>query len=284
MNPAGKALWYVESHFSRELTLEEIADLAGVSRHHVSRAFGAATGRSIMRYVRGRRLTEAARSLSDGAPDILAVALEAGYGSHEAFTRAFRDQFGVTPEMVRAQGHLGGIELVEPVKMDETFIANLKPSRFENGKPLLVAGLSQRYTCETSARHTGPVAAIPAVLLQAARASWQDGLRCHLQRRRGGRLRLLVRCRDRRCRRCADGIRARARAGTTVCGVRASRPHLDDSRHLEHDLKQVASGVRTRSRGRAELRALRRGIRFRDWNGRPGDLDPDQDLRVPCTA
>src|SRR6185295_13786026 len=151
MNPAGKALWYVESHFSRELTLEEIADLAGVSRYHVSRAFGAATGHSIMRYVRGRRLTEAARSLSDGAPDILAIALEAGYGSHEAFTRAFRDQFGVTPEMVRAQGHLNGIELVEPVKMDETFVANLKPVRFENGKPLLVAGLSQRYTCETSA-------------------------------------------------------------------------------------------------------------------------------------
>jgi transcriptional regulator GlxA family with amidase domain len=41
-------------------------------------AFGAATGRSIMRYVRGRRLTEAARSLADGAPDILAVALCVG--------------------------------------------------------------------------------------------------------------------------------------------------------------------------------------------------------------
>jgi AraC family transcriptional regulator len=48
-----------------------------------------------MRYVRGRRLTEAAKVLSDGAPDILTVALDAGYGSHEAFTRAFRDQFGV---------------------------------------------------------------------------------------------------------------------------------------------------------------------------------------------
>ena len=151
LNPAGQALWYVDRHFSRDLTREEIADLAGVSRYHVSRAFGSATGRSIMRYVRGRRLTEAARSLSGGAPDILAVALEAGYGSHEAFTRAFRDQFGVTPEKVRAQGHLNAIELVEPVKMDETFIANLKPARFENGKPLLVAGLSQRYTCETSA-------------------------------------------------------------------------------------------------------------------------------------
>jgi AraC family transcriptional regulator len=103
-----------------------------------------------MRYVRSRRLTEAARSLSKGAPDILAVALEAGYGSHEAFTRAFRDQFGLTPEAVRAQRHLQNIELVEPIKMDETIIANLPPPRFEKLKPLLVAGLCERYNRESS--------------------------------------------------------------------------------------------------------------------------------------
>src|SRR3569833_2165782 len=98
MNPVGKALWYIESHFSAQLSLEEIAEIGGVSRYHMTRAFGAATGQSVMRYVRARRLTEAARALSGGAPDILAVAIEAGYGSHEAFTRAFRDQFGMTPE------------------------------------------------------------------------------------------------------------------------------------------------------------------------------------------
>lgn len=70
--------------------------------------------------MRGRRLTEAARSLACGAPDILAVALDAGYGSHEAFTRAFRDRFGPTPETIRAQGNLNEIEPMEPIKMDET--------------------------------------------------------------------------------------------------------------------------------------------------------------------
>ena len=104
MNPAGKALWFIESHFAQDITLEEIAKVSGVSRYHMSRIFGIATGHSLMRYVRGRRLTEAARSLANGAPDILSVALDVGYGSHEAFTRAFRDQFGLTPEMVRAQG------------------------------------------------------------------------------------------------------------------------------------------------------------------------------------
>jgi AraC family transcriptional regulator len=127
-----------------------VAQIGGVSRYHMVRAFGIATGRSVMRYLRGRRLSEAARSLARGAPDILAVALDAGYGSHEAFTRAFRDHFGLTPEAVRSQRHLDNIELVEPIKMDETLLANLEPPRFEAAKPFLVAGLGERYTCESS--------------------------------------------------------------------------------------------------------------------------------------
>ena len=150
MDPIGKALWFVESHFGGEATLEDIARVAGVSRYHLTRAFGNATGHSVMRYLRARRLTEAARSLTQGAADILQVALESGYGSHEAFTRAFRDQFGCTPEQVRAQGHLGNLQLVEAIKMDETLMTTLEPPRFEDGRPLLIVGLGERYTCESS--------------------------------------------------------------------------------------------------------------------------------------
>src|SRR5262249_38980664 len=102
MNPAQRALWYIESHLAEPMTRDEIAGVAGVSRFHLVRAFAAATGFPVMRYVRARRLTEAARALAGGAPDILSLALEADYGSHEAFTRAFRDHFGATPEAVRA--------------------------------------------------------------------------------------------------------------------------------------------------------------------------------------
>jgi AraC family transcriptional regulator len=151
MNSVEKALWFIESHFGGEITLEEVANAAGVSRFHMTRAFGTATGHSIMRYVRGRRLTEAAKALSRGAPDILAVALSAGYGSHEAFTRAFRDEFGMTPEMIRAQGNLKKIEVVEPIKMDETLLIKLEPPRLEDGRRLLIAGIGARYTCEASA-------------------------------------------------------------------------------------------------------------------------------------
>ncbi len=51
-----------------------------------------------MRYVRLRRLSIAAVALAAEDTSILEVALEAGYSSHKAFTRAFRDHFGHTPK------------------------------------------------------------------------------------------------------------------------------------------------------------------------------------------
>jgi AraC family transcriptional regulator len=150
MTPVGKALWYVESHFAGEISLDQVAAAGGVSRYYLSRAFAEATGFPVMQYVRARRLSEAARALAAGAPDILSVALEAGYGSHEAFTRAFRDQFGLTPEAVRAERNVATLSLVEPIKMDESMLTTLEPPRFENGKTLLIAGLSERYDCDSS--------------------------------------------------------------------------------------------------------------------------------------
>lgn len=149
MNPVSKALWYVENNFAGEITLDEIAGVAGVSRYHISRAFGEAIGRPITLYVRGRRLTEAAKALASGATDILTVALESGYGSHEAFTRAFREQFGQTPESVRAQRHLDNIKLVEAVNMNQPILKDIAEPRFESRNAFLVAGLSARYDYET---------------------------------------------------------------------------------------------------------------------------------------
>jgi AraC family transcriptional regulator len=151
MNPAQKALWYIESHLAAPLTLDEIAGVAGVSRFHMVRAFAAATGFSVMRYVRARRLSEAARALAADAPDILALALDADYGSHEAFTRAFRDHFGVTPESVRAATCLDHLKLQEPILMDSTATDHLSPPRFETSKPLLVAGIGDRFSHENGA-------------------------------------------------------------------------------------------------------------------------------------
>jgi AraC family transcriptional regulator len=151
MNPAQKALWFIESHLADALTLDEIAGVAGISRFHLVRAFAVATGFSVMRYARARRLTEAARALAGGAPDILHLALDADYGSHEAFTRAFRDHFGVTPEAVRSSMRLDHLKLQEPILMDSTATEKLQPPRFTTAKPLLVAGVGDRFSHENGA-------------------------------------------------------------------------------------------------------------------------------------
>lgn len=151
-SPVGRALWYIDSHLDAELSLEDIASCAGVSRFHLLRAFGTATGCSIMEYTRGRRLSEAARRLAQESGDILSIALGAGYGSHEAFTRAFRDQFGVTPQAVSQQGHTHNLLLVEALAMNQISTAPLQSPRFEDEGLLLMAGLSQHYACDAPTR------------------------------------------------------------------------------------------------------------------------------------
>ena len=145
MSAIGRAIWFIESHFAKTISLEQIADAAGLSRYHLSRVFGLSTGRSISAYIRGRRLSSAALLLANGSSTILEVALDAGYGSHEAFTRAFREQFGVTPESIRKQGHVRNIDLMEPIRMDDTRNLKIEPPRFEEGPALLLAGLEETY-------------------------------------------------------------------------------------------------------------------------------------------
>ena len=101
MDFVSKALWYIETNFEEEFTLDDVATVAGLSKFHLVRAFGTYFGKSVIRYARERRLTEAAKCLADSNDGILDVAIQFGYNSHEAFTRAFKVQFGVTPGSIQ---------------------------------------------------------------------------------------------------------------------------------------------------------------------------------------
>jgi AraC family transcriptional regulator len=150
MDPVDKALWLIESELDEPLDLQRIASVCGMSRFSLARVFAGATGWSVMQYVKARRLSRAAYRLAGGAPDILTVALEVGYGSHEAFTRAFREQFGMPPEALRASGSLNGIELREALRMQPTNTFELPEPRFVEGEELLIAGLGERFTFDKS--------------------------------------------------------------------------------------------------------------------------------------
>jgi AraC family transcriptional regulator len=151
MSVTSKVLWYIESHLGGDLSLETIAQDLGVSRFHLSRAFGAALGCPLATFVRSRRLTEAAKTLTNGAPCITTVALDAGYGSHEAFTRAFRQQFGLTPEQVRSQAHVDNLKLKEPLRMQANTTVSVAPVRIAERDEILIFGLSQHYHCKNNA-------------------------------------------------------------------------------------------------------------------------------------
>lgn len=149
MSLADKALWVIERNSSRDLTLGSIAAACNVSRSHLANAFGTASGWPVMTYLRARRLSEAAKRLAAGAPDILSLALEFGYGSHEAFTRAFRDQFGATPEEVRNSGSTKRIELVAPLRLTNGRAKTPIPIVRELGRLRLV-GLSAPCSYESA--------------------------------------------------------------------------------------------------------------------------------------
>jgi AraC family transcriptional regulator len=155
-----ETLWFVEAHLGDDVQVETIADALGVSRFHVSRAFLAEIGEPLSSYVRARRLSEAAKRLAGGAADILAVALGVGYGSHEAFTRAFSRQFGVTPEQVRSRASTDGLALREPHAFAWTSegggpsMKATKPKRTRHDA-MTIAGVVRTYDCTTPEGRAG---------------------------------------------------------------------------------------------------------------------------------
>jgi AraC family transcriptional regulator len=103
-----------------------------------------------MAYARARRLSRAAELLADGDQDILTIALDTGYGSHEAFTRAFAGYFGALPSSVRSARSLSSLSLMEPMKMKNDMIVEVPAHEIKECPAFRVAGLSERFTFENT--------------------------------------------------------------------------------------------------------------------------------------
>lgn len=92
---------YIESHLGFQITLEQLAAAAGYSPYHATRLFKNIVGIPPSEYLRARRLSRAALQLRDTSDRVLDVALDTAFESHEGFTRAFFERFGLTPEQYR---------------------------------------------------------------------------------------------------------------------------------------------------------------------------------------
>ncbi|WP_399630191.1 helix-turn-helix transcriptional regulator [Sporosarcina sp. SG10008] len=87
---------WVEEHLNKEFSLDELANYLGYSPYYCSFKFHQVTGISIRRYVLLRRLYLSTADLSSNQK-VIEIAFEYGYSSQEAYSRAFKKVFGVTP-------------------------------------------------------------------------------------------------------------------------------------------------------------------------------------------
>ena len=92
---------YIREHIDEPLNREILASVANFSIPHFHRVFTGCVGENVVAYVRRVRLDRAGRKLRIGAVDITEVALAAGYQTHAAFAKAFKQHYGLSPSAFR---------------------------------------------------------------------------------------------------------------------------------------------------------------------------------------
>jgi len=99
-----QAVEHIETRLEGTVDVAELARIAVTSEYHLRRMFSALAGMPLSEYVRRRRLTVAGAEVLAGERTLLDIAVRYGYGSGEAFARAFRAVHGVGPGEARRTG------------------------------------------------------------------------------------------------------------------------------------------------------------------------------------
>jgi len=104
------ALRFVENHLKEEIGVADMAGAAGYSLYHFSRVFNALVHHTPYDYLVRRRLSESTHWLADTDRNIVDIAFEYQFGSHETFSRAFKRMFAVPPSAHRERcAEAGGV-------------------------------------------------------------------------------------------------------------------------------------------------------------------------------
>lgn len=113
LNQIQRAIDYIEDHFDQDLDVDQIARVAAFSRWHFQIVFSSAVGETLKVYIRKRRLSQSLLALKS-EERILDIALSCGFESQESFSRAFKNQFGMTPGEFRKKDHYESMILRKP--------------------------------------------------------------------------------------------------------------------------------------------------------------------------
>lgn len=100
----GKALNLIHTDCKAELNVDTLAQASALSRSAFSERFARLVGEPPKSYLQRWRFEHAKRALNEGRSTILTIALDSGYSSEAAFSKAFKQHFGITPGAYRKQG------------------------------------------------------------------------------------------------------------------------------------------------------------------------------------
>lgn len=92
---------YFDAHIDRQIRLEEICRLLGMSKFHFLRLFKKAVGVPPAQYLLNRRLEKTALLLRHTNLDLEAIARRTGFSSHNYLCKTFKDRFSITPNKYR---------------------------------------------------------------------------------------------------------------------------------------------------------------------------------------
>ena len=100
----GRVVDYIHDHLEEDICLDVLAEVACMSPYHWHRIFTAMRGETVAATVRRLRLARAADRLANSDKSLAEIACQAGYSTSEAFGRAFKDAYRMTPGRYRENG------------------------------------------------------------------------------------------------------------------------------------------------------------------------------------
>lgn len=95
------ALNYINQNLENDISIEELANISGFSVSHFYKLFASSTGFTVKKYLRNKRLANAAKELVKTDKRVIDIAMDANFQFHEVFTRAFTSLYGITPIQYR---------------------------------------------------------------------------------------------------------------------------------------------------------------------------------------
>lgn len=98
-----KTLDYIELHLDEEISIDELSELAALSKFYYQRLFTRLVKKPVAEYIKLRRMAKATELLLQEDKRILDIAVELGFTSNEHFTRVFKQTFGMTPDAYRKE-------------------------------------------------------------------------------------------------------------------------------------------------------------------------------------